>query len=242
MSTAHPRGSATARPAVHRCAAPLAVLHGRNAGLRRTAPWKQINLIRRLVIQKPAPLVRPRQARVVTRVLASGVTLLELMVVLAVVAVLLGVAVPSFVGMTQTNRVASEINALSGDLQFARAEAIKEGLPVTICTSSNGTSCLGSSSWSTGWIVFSDVNGTQTVDAGDVVLRKQIPWTNSDTFIADNSTVALTYSRDGFAVALPGTVTWKLRTQPLNAAATRCVAVNIAGRQQVQKTGSGSCS
>lgn len=238
VGTVHPRGSA----AVRLCAARLSVLHGTNAGLRGTAPLKQISLICMLVTQKPAPLVRPRQTRVAARVLASGVTLLELMVVVAVVAVLLGIAVPSFVKMTQTNRVAGEINALSGDLQFARAEAIKEGLPVTICTSSNGSSCLGSSSWSTGWIVFSDANGTQTVDAGDVVLRKQIPWTNSDTFIADNSTVAVTYSRDGFATALPGTVTWKLHTQPLNAAASRCVAVNIAGRQQVQKTGSGSCT
>lgn len=176
------------------------------------------------------------------RAAVSGVTILELVVVVAVVAVLLGVAVPSFVGMTQTNRVAGEINALSGDLQFARAEAIKEGLPVTICTSSNGSSCLGSNNWSTGWIVFSDANGTQTVDVGDTVLRKQIPWTSSDSFSADNSIAAVTYSRDGFAMALPGTVTWKLHTQPLNAAASRCVAVNIAGRQQVQKTGTGSCS
>ena len=160
----------------------------------------------------------------------------------AVAAVLLGIAVPSFVGMTQTNRVAGKINMLSGDLQFARAEAIKEGLPVTVCTSSNGTSCLGSNSWSTGWIVFSDANGTQTVDVGDVVLRKQIPWTNSDTFVADNSIAAVTYSRDGFAIGLPGTVTWKLHTQPLNAPASRCVAMNVAGRQQVQKIGTGSCS
>ena len=208
----------------------------------RTATLRTANVIFSLASQKLVLPTSIRRTREVAPKRAAGVTLLELMVVVAVAAVLLGIAVPSFVGMTQTNRVAGEINALSGDLQFARAEAIKEGLPVTICTSSNGSSCQGSSSWSKGWIVFSDLNGTQTVDTGDVVLRKQIPWTNSDTFIADNSTAAVTYSRDGFAIALPGTVTWKLHTQPLNAAASRCVAVNIAGRQQVQKTGSGSCS
>ena len=169
-------------------------------------------------------------------------TLIELVVVVAIVGVLLAIATPSFVAMTQTNRVAGEINAFSGDLQFARAEAIKEGLPVTICASANGTSCLGSNNWSTGWIVFSDANGTQSVDPGDVVLRKQIAWTNSDTFATDNNMTALSYSRDGFAIALPGTATWKLHTSPVNSAASRCVAVNIAGRQQVQKTGVGSCS
>ena len=58
----------------------------------------------------------------------------------------------------------------------------------------------------------------------------------------DFNLAALTYSRDGFTIALGGTVTWKLETQPLNASASRCIAVNIAGRQQVQKTGVGNCS
>lgn len=227
-------------PVRHDCGAFLTTAHCTSAWPYRTSAILKVNLNTGFAALKPASQVGHRRGRV--RAAASGVTILELVVVVAVVAVLLGVAIPSFVGMTQTNRVAGEINALSGDLQFARAEAIKEGLPVTICTSSNGTSCLGSNSWSTGWIVFSDTNGTQTVDAGDTVLRKQIPWTNSDTFSADNSIAAVTYSRDGFAIALPGTVTWKLHTQPLNAAASRCVAVNIAGRQQVQKTGTGNCS
>ncbi len=171
---------------------------------------------------------------------ATGVTLLELLTVLAVIAVLLVVAVPSFVSLTQTNRVAGEINALSGDLQFARAEAIKEGLPVSICASSNGTSCLGAttSTWNTGWIVFSDANGNKVVNAGDLVLRRQIPWKSTDTFTAadgsGNAVGAVSYSRDGFAINLAGTVTWTLHTQPVNTAAGRCVILNIVGRQQVQ--------
>ena len=69
-------------------------------------------------------------------------TLLELLTVIAVIAVLMAIAVPSFVSLTQTNRVAGEINALAGDLQFARAEAIKEGLPVSLCVANAaGTSC-----------------------------------------------------------------------------------------------------
>ncbi|MEO7129209.1 MAG: GspH/FimT family pseudopilin [Rhodoferax sp.] len=179
---------------------------------------------------------------------AAGMTLLELLTVLAVAAVLLTIAVPSFVSLTQTNRVAGEINALSGDLQFARAEAIKEGVPVSICASSNGTSCLGAttSTWNTGWIVFSDANGNQAVDTGDLVLRKQIPWKSTDTFTTTSSIGAVSYSRDGFAMGLPGAVTWTLHTSPLNSAATRCVYLNIAGHQQVvtngQAVGTGTCS
>lgn len=176
------------------------------------------------------------------RITAKGMTAIELLVVMAIVGVLLAIAIPSFVGITQSSRVAGEINALSGDVQFARAEAIKEGLPVSICASANGTSCLGTNTWNGGWIVFSDANGNQTVDAGDTVLRKQTPWTSTDTFTASNSIAAFSYSRDGFALALPGTVTWTLHTQPLNASATRCIAINIAGRQQVQSPGTGNCT
>lgn len=164
----------------------------------------------------------------------AGMTLIELMIVLAVMAVLLALAVPSFVDMTQRNRVASEINGFVGDLQFARAEAIKKGFPITICASdAAGAACSGTT-WQNGWIVFDDPNGNKTVDAGETVLRKQSKWSGSDTFTASGSTAAISYSRDGFAMGLTGSVTLTLKTSPVNVGATRCVTVNLAGRQLVQ--------
>jgi len=172
-------------------------------------------------------------------------TAIELLVVMSIIAIFMAMAMPSFLSLTQTNRVASEVNALVGDLQFARAEAIKEGIPVSICASSNGTSCLGAATWNMGWIVFSDPNGNKAVDTGDLVLRKQIPWTSTDTFSAadsnNNAVTALSYSRDGFAMNLAGTVIWTLHTQPVNTLASRCVTLNIVGHQQVQSAGTGNC-
>jgi type IV fimbrial biogenesis protein FimT len=170
------------------------------------------------------------------------VTAIELMVVLAVIGILLAIAIPSFIGLIQSSRVASEINALSGDFQFARAEAIKRGTPVSICASSDGANCLSANTWHRGWIVFSDVNGDRVVDSADTVLLRQTSWTSTDTLTSSNSIFAFSYSRDGFAVALPGTVTWTLHTQPLNASASRCLAVNFVGRQQVQSPGTGNCT
>jgi type IV fimbrial biogenesis protein FimT len=176
----------------------------------------------------------------------AGVTLLELLTALAVIAVLLAIAVPSFVSLTQTNRVAGEINALANDLQVARATAIKEGLPVSICVSSNGTSCAtASTSWQSGWIVFADpsnLTGTSPPTAtGITPLRKQAGWTGSDTFVASNAggtkIPSITFSRDGFAIGLAGPVMWSLNTSPVNATATRCVYINIAGHQQVMTKG-----
>ena len=55
----------------------------------------------------------------------SGVTLIELMTVVTVIALLIGIAVPSFQYVTNANRLAAEVNGLLGDMQFARGEAIK---------------------------------------------------------------------------------------------------------------------
>lgn len=53
----------------------------------------------------------------------------------------------------------------------------------------------------------------------------------------------LTYNREGFATGLTnGTVTLVLHTAPVNQQATRCVAINVVGRQVVQSAGTGSCA
>src|SRR5450755_2996973 len=86
-----------------------------------------------------------------------GFTLLELLTVMTVAAILIAVAVPSYRYVTSANRIAAEVNGLLGDMQYARAEAIKEGQTVTVCVSSNNTSCSAATTWHSGWIVFSDV-------------------------------------------------------------------------------------
>lgn len=100
----------------------------------------------------------------------DGVTLIEMLVTLAVAAILLAAAVPSFTALVQNNRAAAQVNDLVGAMHTARGEAIKRGFPVTLCASSNQTSCSGGASWSGGWIVFQDGAATgnpQTPQAAD---------------------------------------------------------------------------
>lgn len=84
----------------------------------------------------------------------SGVTLIELMVTVAVVAVLATIAVPGMREFLQANRLAAQSNEFITTLSLARSEALKRGRPVTVCRSMDGASCGGE--WADGWIVFTD--------------------------------------------------------------------------------------
>lgn len=101
----------------------------------------------------------------------SGVTLLELMVVLAVSAILLAVGIPSFAAIAGSSRLANATNELVSSLHLARSEAIKRNSRVVLCTSATGTSCAASGGWHQGWLVFHDSNNNAARDAGEEVIR-----------------------------------------------------------------------
>ncbi len=181
----------------------------------------------------------------------SGLTMTELMVSLTIGSILMAIGVPSYRYVTNSNRATTEINALLGDMQFARSEAIKEGQPVTICPLSgspgNYTCNTNSNVWNTGWIVFSDINGNGSVDTGtDTVLRVQQAFaTATDSLTSDNNVYGVTYNREGFASNIPATannyVTVTLHTSPVNDAWTRCLQIGTFGMLQAERAHTGSC-
>lgn len=110
--------------------------------------------------------------------LDRGFTLVELMVTLTIIGMLLMVGVPSFISTIQNNRISSQANSFLASLNFARSEAVKRGIRVTICTVNNNdfTKCDSSGSWNQGWIVFVDSsNGflsspsTYTPESGSIL-------------------------------------------------------------------------
>src|SRR5258708_29489604 len=92
-----------------------------------------------------------------SRVRQFGFTMIELLIVITIGAILMAIAIPSYRYVTTSNRVAGEINGLLGDVQFARYEAIKEGLNVTICPTqtASDTTCYASTTWTGGGVVLS---------------------------------------------------------------------------------------
>lgn len=82
-----------------------------------------------------------------------GVTLIELMFAIAILAILVTVAVPSFRDASLTSRLSSISNDLLASIQVARSEAIKSNSVTTLCTSDDGAACAASGDWEQGWIV-----------------------------------------------------------------------------------------
>jgi type IV fimbrial biogenesis protein FimT len=150
----------------------------------------------------------------------------------------MALAVPSYRYITNANRIAAEVNGLLGDMQYARAEALKEGQTVTVCVSTNGTSCDGAavSTWQNGWIVFSDVNANHAVNVGDVIYRVQPTFTSTDTFVAAPASGYVSFNREGFTtsnIAAAG-LQISLHAVSANSASTRCLNITYAGLMTVQ--------
>ncbi len=77
--------------------------------------------------------------------------MIELMIAIAVLAILAGLALPSFRAAVQNNRISSQANELLTAFHLARSEALKRNSPVVVCASSDGDTCTGG--WTDGWIV-----------------------------------------------------------------------------------------
>lgn len=110
-----------------------------------------------------------------------GFSLIELMVTIAVVAILLGVALPSFAETLARNRIASTANDLMAGMNLARLEAIRRNATAGVCASKSGTACDGGT-WDTHWVVFVGTKAEpQVLRQGDV--------SSKDTLVAESDLV-----------------------------------------------------
>ena len=110
---------------------------------------------------------------------AGGFTLVELLIVMAIAAILLTVGVPSYFSTMSRYRIATEANALVGDLQYARSEAVKQGFTVQVCISTDSQNCSNATtSWMAGRIV-KTIPSDPTVAAS--VLRIQPALSGTDS-------------------------------------------------------------
>ncbi|MFE8645939.1 GspH/FimT family pseudopilin [Sphingomonas sp. NCPPB 2930] len=97
---------------------------------------------------------------------ARGFTLIELMVTVAIVAILGMVAVPSFVAFQRNSELTSTSNSLLAAIGTARSEAMKRNMRVVVVPFS-GTS------WGNGWKVFADLNKDGKLSDSDTIVAQR---------------------------------------------------------------------
>ncbi|MBX9754256.1 MAG: GspH/FimT family pseudopilin [Pseudomonadaceae bacterium] len=72
----------------------------------------------------------------------KGFTLLELMVTVAILAILLSIAAPSFRTQIEASRLRADTDNIMAALQLARSEAVTRSLPVTVSNFSAGATVM----------------------------------------------------------------------------------------------------
>ena len=92
------------------------------------------------------------------RLQQTGMTLIEIMVTLGVVAILATVAAPSLQSMIERNQLQTLTNNMVSNLYFARSEAAKRGFNVALCASDSSQNYCdtAATSFANGWIIFTD--------------------------------------------------------------------------------------
>ena len=173
-----------------------------------------------------------------------GFSLIELMVVIAIAAIVSSLAAPSFSRMLNANRIQTAASALQGDMSYARTEAVKRGSWVSICPSTNQSTCDTTNAWQNGWIIFADATGNGVYGSGDTLLKVRAKLPGGNTVVASPAPAinGVIFNREGFTSNL-GTsqVAFTFHTASTDDKATRCVLVTFGGSLSTVEKGS-TCS
>ena len=160
----------------------------------------------------------------------QGYSLLELLLTVAIAAILLFLGTAGFGRSVAESRMRAEMNGLFHAVHLARKESIMRRRVVSICSSVDGDRCSGTLDWSAGWIVFEnrDRDEPPVRDAGEALLSRH---SASDQIRIDGN-------RKGFtlrSVDLRATNGTLIVCDRSRRAASRALVISYTGRPRVAR-------
>ena len=155
-----------------------------------------------------------------------GVTLLEMLIALAISAIVLTVVAPNIQSMIAKNRISAEINELSGIIQYARFSAIDESSLALVCPSNDFATC--STNWNQAKIVFIDANNNGNRDTSEPLLMSTSAASNTNNFTGPVAPIS--FSETGESNTL---ITIKVCPSTNDEKMARGININRQGRVRI---------
>jgi type IV fimbrial biogenesis protein FimT len=164
----------------------------------------------------------------------QGFTALELVVTMAIVAILLATGVPAIKNYSWNLRMKAAMDLLQTDLNLARGFAISHNIQTIICPATDSNDCSGLSTWQDGWIVFTDLNADRQKQEGEPLLKQAgaVAMLNISSSVSRSN---LRFYPNGSA---PGSNTTILFCDKRGAAFAGTITVSNSGRIRIRTNAS----
>jgi len=128
---------------------------------------------------------------------ARGITLIELLMTLAVTAILASIAVPAFGTLVHRGQTHSSRNELTAALNGARLAAVSRPANVVVCPTRDEQYCGRTTEWQHGWLVFVDADADGERDASEEIVSLGQPQPAGVTILSSAGRLRVKYHSDG---------------------------------------------
>ncbi|MDN2662754.1 GspH/FimT family pseudopilin [Psychromonas sp. 14N.309.X.WAT.B.A12] len=100
----------------------------------------------------------------------QGFTLIEMLITIAVAAILLSIVVPSFNSIIESSKERTTRDSLVSAIYSAKQQAQSERVNVYLCSSNDGESCADTTDWGSDWLIYQDDDSSGDLDEDDTII------------------------------------------------------------------------